>query len=68
MTNIMHVVLHYYAYVLITLVMTSIFVIISIMCEASYIKTFLAVSSILNSILVMLALSTPSSQDLLFFL
>jgi len=39
-----------------------------ILCETFFIKTFLAVSSILNSLLVLLCISSPHIIDLLFFL
>ena len=48
--------------------MLGLVMLLGILCESFYLKAFLAMSSILNSLLVMLALSTPHLTDTLFWL
>ena len=43
-------------------------VLITILCESYYVKAFLAMSSILNTLLVFLAMSTFSTTDVMFSL
>lgn len=57
-----------YSYVFLVLLLIGIVVLISILFESFFIKSFLAVSSILNSLLVFLALATTHSETLVFFL
>ena len=57
-----------YSYVLFLLMLTGIMVLISILFESFFIKSFLAVSSILNSLLVFLALSSVHLDSMIFFL
>ena len=57
-----------YSYVFFLLMLIGILVLLSILFESFFIKSFLAVSSILNSLLVFLALSTTHSDSLLFFM
>ena len=57
-----------YSYVLFMLMLIGILVLLSILFESFFIKSFLAVSSILNSLLVFLALSTTHSESLLLFM
>jgi hypothetical protein len=57
-----------YSYVLLLIILIGIILLISILFESFFIKSFLAVSSILNSLLVFLALSSTHSESLIFFL
>ena len=57
-----------YSYIFLFLMLVGILVLISILFESFFIKSFLAVSSILNSLLVFLALATTHSEALVFFL
>ena len=57
-----------YSYVFLILILAGILVLISILFESFFIKSFLAVSSILNSLLVFLALATTHSEALVLFL
>ena len=49
-------------------VLSGLFVLLVIICETYYIKAFLAISSIINSLLVFLMLASPHYVDTLFFL
>ena len=49
-------------------IISGLFVLLTIICEAYYIKAFLAVSSIINSLLVFLAIASPHYVDVLFVL
>ena len=49
-------------------ILSGLFILLTIICETYYIKAFLAVSSIINSLLVFLALVSPHYVDILFFL
>ena len=68
LTSYFHYLTYYYTYILLLLVISGIIILMTILCETFYIKSFLAVSSILNSLLVLLAVSSVSNSDLLFFL
>ena len=50
------------------LILIGLFFLLLIICETYYIKAFLAISSILNSLLVFLALATPHYIDVLLVL
>jgi len=50
------------------IIFTGITVLLFILCETFFIKTFLAVSSILNSLLVILCISVPHTSDFFFLL
>ena len=50
------------------LILLGLFFLLFIICETYYIKAFLAISSILNSLLVFLALASPHYLDLLLVL
>jgi len=52
----------------IVLVLLGILILITILCESYLIKVFLAMSSILNSLLVFLAMSSFSTIDMLFYI
>ena len=51
-----------------TLILLGLFFLLFIICETYYIKAFLAISSILNSLLVFLALASPHYLDILLVL
>jgi hypothetical protein len=57
-----------YSYIFLILLLVGIITLISILFESFFIKSFLAVSSILNSLLVFLALATTHTESLIFFL
>lgn len=60
----------FYFYSMVTVVFVSIGLItlLFIICESYYLKAFLAISSILNSLFVILALSTTHTVDILFWM
>lgn len=60
----------FYFYVIFfwVLVLLGLFTLFFIICETYYIKAFLAVSSIINSLLVFLALASPHYIDVLFLI
>ena len=68
LSSYFHYLTYYYTYVLLALVMSGMLLLLTILCETFYIKSFLAVSSILNSLLVLLAITSTPNSDLLFFL
>lgn len=61
-------VLYFYAAIMSTMVFIGLLSLLVLLCEAFYFKAFLAMSSILNSILVFLALTTPHVTDTLLWL
>lgn len=61
-------IMYYYLLVLILFIFMSLLTLLAILCESFYFKTFFAVSSILNSTLVILSTSVTHQFDLLFFL
>jgi hypothetical protein len=61
-------VFYYYTLVGAVLTMTGLFTLLMIVCETYYIKAFLAISSILNSLFVVLALSTSHCVDVTLWL
>ena len=54
---------YYYLFILVTFLISSIFFLLIVLCESYYIKIFLAMSSILNSILVFIGLSSLHYLD-----
>ena len=50
------------------MVLTGVVMVLFILCESYYLKAFLAMSSILNTLLVFLAMSSFSAVDFLFLL
>jgi hypothetical protein len=63
-----HELFFYYSFVNLTFISLGLLTLFFILCESFFFKTFLAVSSILNSLLVLLSMSSIHSTDLLFFL
>lgn len=57
-----------YSYLLFFLLLVGVVVLLSILFESFFIKSFLAVSSILNSLLVFLTLATTHAESLVFFI
>jgi hypothetical protein len=68
LSSYFHYLTFYYTYVLLTLVIVGMLVLLTILCETFYLKSFMAVSSILNSLLVLLAITSTSNSDIMFFL
>jgi hypothetical protein len=60
----------FYFYTIVTslFVLAGMVVLLSIMCESFYIKSFLAISSIINSLLVFLALLSTHTTDVLLWI
>ena len=59
---------YYYLFVLTLILVISITLLLAILCESYYIKIFLAMSSILNSVLVFIGLSNSHLHDFLLIL
>ena len=59
---------YFFLSVNIGLLIVGFFMLLFMLCEAYYIKAFLALSSILNSLFVFLALNSVNTVDVLFFL
>jgi hypothetical protein len=57
---------YYFSSLTILFTVLGLVVLLTILCESFYLKVFLAMSSILNSLLVMLALAVPHTVDGLF--
>ena len=68
LSSYFHYLTYYYTYILLTLVIVGMLVLLTILCETYYVKSFLAVSSILNSLLVLLSIASAPNSDLLFFI
>ena len=68
LTQYTHTLFYYYFLVNLVVLSLGLFNLFLIVCESFYIKTFFAVSSILNSLFVLLALISTHNLDLLFFL
>lgn len=68
LSSYFHYLTYYYTYILLTLVIAGMLILLTILCETFYIKSFLAVSSILNSLLVLLAVASTQNSDLIFFM
>lgn len=64
----MHEIFYYFVSITAVLVVLGLLTLLCIICESFYIKIFLSVSSILNSLLVITALTSAHSIDLHFFL
>jgi hypothetical protein len=59
---------YFYSFISVLFVLIGLFFLFFILCEAFYLKIFFAVSSILNSLLVILALLAAHNVDFMFFL
>lgn len=59
---------YYYLFVLTTIILFSVLMLLVVLCESYYIKIFLAMSSILNSVLVFIGLSNLHLQDFILML
>lgn len=60
--------LYYYSHILVVFVILGFFTFLSTLCESLYLKTFLAISSILNSLLVLMVLTSGHSLGFYFSL
>ena len=56
-----------YIYLNLLLLMIGFIILLSIICEAYYIKTFLAISSIINTLFIFLTLSSTNINDFYFY-
>ena len=63
-----HEFFYFFSIVSLLLIFLGLFTLIFILCETFFIKTFLAVSSILNSLLVLLCISASHSSDFIFII
>ncbi len=68
LTNYLHSIFYYYFIVNLVFVAIGLLNLFFILCESFYIKTFFAISSILNSIFVILAIIANHNCDLFFLL
>lgn len=59
---------YYYIFIQIVFLFSGLIFLLAILCETFYIKSFLAVSSILNSLFVILALVNPHTIDFLMWI
>jgi len=59
---------YFYSVVSLTFVFLGLIMLLFIVCESFYIKSFLAISSLLNSLFVLFAIMTPHLVDTLFIL
>lgn len=63
-----HEFFYFFSLASLLLIFLGLFTLIFILCETFFIKTFLAVSSILNSLLVLLCISSTHSSDFIFII
>ena len=66
LTSNMANIVSYYPAVLLILVVAGLTTLLFILCEAYYIKPFLAMSSTLNSLLVLIAIASTHSEVIVF--
>jgi len=59
---------YYYLFIMLLILLVSVLFLLMILCESYYIKIFLAMSSILNSVLVFIGLSSLHHTDFLLML
>ena len=68
LTSYFSEIFYYYTFVITLFVLISIVTLFAILCESLYLKVFLAISSILNSVLVFLALMSTHNIDYAFLI
>lgn len=68
LTSYFSEIFYFYSLVTVIFVTTGLVTLLFIVCESYYFKAFLAISSILNSLFVILALSTTHSTELMLWL
>jgi len=68
LTSYFHELFFFYSFISLTIILIGMTTLFFILCETFFIKTFLAVSSILNSLLVLLAISSKHSFDIFFYI
>ena len=66
LTSYFSEIFYFYSFIITIFILISIITLFSILCESLYLKVFLAISSILNSVLVFLALSSTHKIDYFF--
>ena len=59
---------YFYSLIVILFIIVGLMTLLFIVCEAFYIKTFLAISSLLNSLFVLLAIASPHVNNVLLIL
>ena len=68
LTSYFSEIFYFYSHVTLLFVITGLVTLLFVICESYYLKVFLAMSSILNSLFVILALVTVHSTDLLLWM
>jgi len=68
LTSYFSEIFYYYTAITLIFLLTGLFTLLFIICESYYFKAFMAISSILNSLFVILALSASHTVDLYFWL
>lgn len=68
MLTYLHELFFYYSFVVLLFIVLGLLTLFFILCESFFIKTFFAVSSILNSLLVILAMTAVHNLDITFFI
>lgn len=68
LTSYFSEVYYFYAIVSLTFIFIGLIILLLIVCETFYLKSFLAVSSLLNSLFVFLSIMSPHIVDTMFFL
>ncbi len=59
---------YYYSFVIVIFVSIGLFCLLFLLCESFFLKTFFAISSILNSLLILLSLSSLHNIDIFFYI
>ena len=68
LTSYFHELFYFYSFISLIIILIGMFTLLFILCETFYIKTFLAISSILNALLVFIAMVSTHTSDIIFFL
>lgn len=68
LTSYFSEIFYFYTYVTVLFLLLGLVMLLFILCESYYLKAFLAMSSILNSLFVILALSSAHTTDLVMWL
>ena len=59
---------YYYSFIIVIFIVLGLILMLSILCESFFLKTFFAISSILNSLLILLSLSSLHNFNLFLFI
>jgi len=68
LVSYLNVIFYYFVWVQTVFLFLGLFLLLAILCETFYLKSFLALSSILNSLFVLLAINATHSTDILLWL